>query len=107
MRHGQGAVVGQQQPVVRADVLPHGIGQLAGGGGAVVSDRNAPEGRDDLGQDGPVERDPGNGEPGGGRRVRVHDRLDLRPVLVDRQMHEDLGRRLPIPGQLAPAEGRW
>ena len=62
---GHRAVVGEQQPVVRLDVLADGRRQLRGRRRAVLGDRNAAQRGDHLGEHRARQRDAGDGKPGG------------------------------------------
>ena len=95
-------MVREQQPVVRLDVFADRCRQFRGGRRAVLGDRNAAERRDHLGQHGARQRDAGDGEAGGHRRMRVHHGVDVGPVAVNLEVHRQLGRRIAIARELLP-----
>ena len=70
----------------------------------VVGDRDAAERADHLGQHRLVERDAGDREAGRERRMRVDHRLGVGPQLVDRDVHLQLRRRVPLAADLAAGE---
>ena len=90
------AVVRQEQTIMRADVPFHRYRELARRRRSVLRDRNAAEGGHHFGEHGPVERDAGHGEPGGDRRMRVHDSLEVGPAAIHGQVHQQFGRRVAI-----------
>ena len=89
---------------MRLDILPHGLRQFPGRRRGVFRDRHAPERRHHLGQHRAVERNSGNGKRRRHGRVRMHDRLHVRTLLVDLEVHLHLGRGLPLAGDLVPFE---
>ena len=97
-------MIGQQQPVVRLDVLPDGGRQLRRRRRGVVDDRDAAERADHLGQHGAVQRHAGDRKPGGQRRMRVHDGVHVGPLPVHLEVHQQLGRGIAVAGDLLAVE---
>ena len=64
---------------------------------------DAPEHQHRLGQEVVGRRDAGHGEGHRGERMGVHDRADVGPGRVGREVHEQLGRRAPPAADL-PAQ---
>jgi hypothetical protein len=68
----------------------------AGSSGGVIDDRDAAERADHFGEHSPVQRHAGHRKARGKWRMRVNDRLRVRPLPVDLEVHEQLGRGLAI-----------
>ena len=102
--HRQRAVVGQQQPVVRLDVRANRRRQFRRRGRGVLGNRNAAQRRDHLGEHGAGERHAGHREAGGGRRMGVHHGPHVGSLVVDLEVHLQLGRGIARPRHLAPVE---
>jgi hypothetical protein len=90
-------MVGEQHPVVRLDIAPHGVRQFSRRRRAVLRDRNAAERRDDLGENGPGEGDARHGKAGGSRWMRVHDGPGVRTLTIDLDVHRQFWSRRPTP----------
>ena len=99
-------MVGQQHAVVCLHVLADRFRQLRRRRCRVLGNRNAAERRDDLGEHGAGQRNAGDGKPGRGRRMRVHDRLHVLPLPVDLEVHLHLGRGPALACELPPVEIR-
>ena len=73
--------------VLQYETLRQFLGRRCG----VLRDRYAAERGEDFREHGAVQRNAGHGEARRGRRMRVHDRLHVRPLLVDLEVHQRLG----------------
>ena len=91
---GERAVVRQENGVKILEVFRNGVRNFVRGRRAVFGDGNAAESDDRFRHNRLGERNSRNRKGSSVHRVRVHDRVDVRPLLIDTHVHLDLRRRL-------------
>ena len=86
----------QQNGVEILDILGNRVGNLHGGGPAVLGDRHTAKGDDRFRHDGLGQRNACNGKAGGINRMSMYHASHIRPLLIHPHVHLNLRRRLEI-----------
>ena len=79
---GERAVVGEQQPVVRLQILAACLRQFVGRRRRVLGNRDAAERGQHFGEYGARQGDPGHGKPGRDGGMRVHHGVHVGPNTI-------------------------
>jgi hypothetical protein len=88
---GDRAVIGEEKCVVVRNVGFEDGAEIGSAGRGVSNEWNFSEANNDFRKEGLIESLASGGEPGGGCRMGVTDRLDIGTHLVKEEMHASLG----------------
>src|SRR2546425_6231363 len=94
-------MIGHQERVVMLYQGSHRVSQLVSRRSSIAGERNAPECQYHFTQYRLIDCQAGDGKRSSMRRMRMTNRLHIRPLVIDQEMHRQLARSAVIAERLA------